>query len=161
MALGCHGSCFTNYPGGHAPPLCPHFLCAVCIVRGIIFPNAKLFPQTLNSRRDDSHLTNPRTARKIQMSERESTALTRWLPLLVLDVLARYIKQKNPLWIPLPGVSGCTCFVCHHDSSRTLRTALPLTLFLTRQFIYIPDSIKGHPVGNILLIFKVAKLNSQ
>lgn len=38
MPLGCHGSCFTNYPEGRASPLCPYFLPAVCIVCGIIFP---------------------------------------------------------------------------------------------------------------------------
>lgn len=37
VVLGCHGSCFTNYPRGHAPTLCPHYPDAVCIVCEIIF----------------------------------------------------------------------------------------------------------------------------
>lgn len=61
MVLGCHGSCFTNYPRGHDPTLCPHYLCAVCIVCEIIF---QVCSQMRNSCTEDSHLTNPRTPRK-------------------------------------------------------------------------------------------------
>lgn len=64
MVLRCHGSCFTNYPWGCEPTLCPHSLYVVCIVRGIIF---QLLPQTMNSCRDDSHLTNLRTPRKYKL----------------------------------------------------------------------------------------------
>lgn len=55
---------FYKLPKGRAPTLCPYFLPAVCIVRGIIFPSS-----TMNSGRDDSHLANPITPKTYKSRE--------------------------------------------------------------------------------------------
>lgn len=112
-------------------------------------------PQTKNSRRDDTHLTNPRTLRKIQIKE----GRTHCSDLLASSVCAGYmlVKEKNKQHESCCQ-AGRVCYVCvcHQHSNGNLRTSLSLTLFLTRQLICIPNVIKGHLIGDILLIFKVA-----
>lgn len=86
MALGCHGSCFANYPGGRATPLCPYFLPAVCIVHGIIFPNANSsLRQWSASEMTVTSLTQERQG-KYKLMKGESPGLTFWLPPFVLNV---------------------------------------------------------------------------
>lgn len=46
--------------------------------------------------------------------------------------------------------------MCHQYVSGNLRTSLSLTDSLTHQRICMPNLIKGHLIGNILLILKVA-----
>lgn len=48
-------------------------------------PQFQLLPQTMNSHRDDSHLTNPRTPRTYKLRKGGFTAVTYWLCLFVLD----------------------------------------------------------------------------
>ena len=54
------GSCTNSVP--IFPPCCMHSAWDY-------IPQLQLLRQTMNSRRDDSHLTNPRTPRKIQIKE--------------------------------------------------------------------------------------------
>lgn len=89
MVLGCHGSCFTNYPRGHEPTLCPHYLYAVCIVCEIIF---QVCAQTRNSCTDDSHLTNPGTPGKYGSSW-EPEQEQQWVSCYWADMGKRVVRQ--------------------------------------------------------------------
>lgn len=93
------GSCTTSVP--IFPPRCMHS--AWDYIPQLQLPHS----------RNDSHLTNPKTLRKIQIKEKaESSDLS--------SVCAGCKeKKKNPAWIPLPGL--CV------SSNGNLRTSISLT----------------------------------
>lgn len=128
MVLGCHGSCFTNYPGGHKPTLCPYFVPAVCIVHGIIFPNSKSsLRQWTAAEMTVTSLTQERQG-KYKLRKGECTALTYWLPLFVLDA-GWFKKKKKPSMYPVTRRVGLYVWcVCHQDSNGNHRTFLSLLL---------------------------------
>lgn len=78
------GSCTTSVP--ILPPCCMHSAWDY-------IPQLQLLPQTMNSRGDDSHLTNPRTLRKIQIKGGRK----RCSDLLASSVCAGYmlVKEKS------------------------------------------------------------------
>lgn len=101
LVLGRHGSCFTNYPGvscANSVPILSSL--AVCIVRGIIFPDSNSFCRRWRAAETTvTSLTHERQG-KYKLRWGECTALTYWLLLLfVLDVgwlkEGKIKKQKN------------------------------------------------------------------
>lgn len=88
LVLGRRGSCFTNYPGvscANSMPILSSL--AVCIVRGIIFPDSNSsLRQWRAAETTVTSLTRERRG-KYKLRWGECTALTYWLLLLfVLDV---------------------------------------------------------------------------
>lgn len=88
LVLGRRGSCFTNYPGvscANSMPILSSL--AVCIVRGIIFPDSNSsLRQWRAAETTVTSLTRERQG-KYKLRWGECTALTYWLLLLfVLDV---------------------------------------------------------------------------
>lgn len=83
------GLCTTSVP--IFPPCCMHSAWDY-------IPQRQLLPQTMNSRRDDSHLTNPRTPRKIQIKEGRKQCSDLLLP-TTASVCAGCIlaKEKNSM----------------------------------------------------------------
>lgn len=159
MALGCHGSCITNYPGGRAPPLCPHFFHDVCRVRGIIFPIANFSLRQWTAAEITGTLLTPERQGKYKLRKADSRALICWLSLFAMNLLyAIFCRKKPPAWILFPSAWGLTCcvFIIMIQTIFTTQ-CFYICLLPHSQLICIPNLYKGHFTGNMLLIFKVAK----
>lgn len=140
------GSCTTSVP--IFPPCCMHSAWDY-------IPQLQLLPQTMNSRRDDNHLTNTRTLRKIQIKEGRKHCSD----LLVSSVCAGcmlFKEKRSSMDTVIRRVRLYVLCVCLQDSNGNLSTSISLPIFLTHQLICMPNVITGHLIGNIVLIFKVA-----
>lgn len=102
------GSCTNSVP--IFPPCCMHSAWDY-------IPQLRLLPQTMNSHGDDSHLTNPRTPRKIQIKEgrmhcADLSASCVCAGCRLVKERERKKKKERTAWILLPGGSGSMCNAC-------------------------------------------------
>ncbi len=128
------GSCTNSVP--IFPPCCMHSAWDY-------IPQLQLLPQTMNSRRDDTHLSNPGTLRKIQIKEGRK----HYSDLLASSVCAgcMLVKGKKKQHGSCYQVVRALCDMCVIRTPTVIFEHLFfLTLFLTRQLICMPNVIKGH-----------------